>query len=113
MTPFWVSVSSERGLANWPAMRPTFTTGTRAGKGQHHRHLQQHAEGVADIVGMEFGEALGAVAALEQESLAFGHLAERGHQVARLACEHQRRIGLQPRLDGGRAPPRPDNPEPA
>ena len=22
------SVSEERGLANWPAMRPTFTTGT-------------------------------------------------------------------------------------
>ena len=44
----------------------------RAGgaEGQHHRHLQQHAEGVADVVGMEFGEALGAVAALQQESLA-------------------------------------------
>ena len=41
------------------------------GEGQHHRHLQQHAEGVADIVGMEFGEALGAVPALQQESLAF------------------------------------------
>ena len=27
MTPSTVSVGSERGLANWPAMRPTFTTG--------------------------------------------------------------------------------------
>ena len=27
MTPSCVSLSSERGLANWPAMRPTFTTG--------------------------------------------------------------------------------------
>jgi hypothetical protein len=65
------------------------------GKGQHHRHLQQHAEGVANIVGMEFGEALGAVPALQQESLAFRHLAEPGHQIARLAGENQRRVGLQ------------------
>ena len=27
-TPSTVSVGLERGLANWPAMRPTFTTGT-------------------------------------------------------------------------------------
>jgi hypothetical protein len=47
-------------------MRPTFTTGSR-GEGQHHRHLQQHAEGVADVVGDGIGEALGAVAALQQE----------------------------------------------
>ena len=30
--PSRVSLSSERGLANWPAMRPTFTTGTSAAK---------------------------------------------------------------------------------
>ncbi len=76
-------------------MRPTFTTGTPGGEGQHHRHLQQHAEGVADIVGMEFGEALGAVAALQQESLAFRHLAKRRRQIARLAGEDQRRVGPQ------------------
>ncbi len=39
--------------------------------GQHDRHLQQDAEHVADIVGVEFGEALRAIAALQQESLAF------------------------------------------
>ncbi len=30
--PSWVSTSSERGLANWPAMRPIFTTGRSAPK---------------------------------------------------------------------------------
>ncbi len=38
----------------------------RAGRaeGQHHRHLQQYLEAVADVVGVELGEAFGAVAAL-------------------------------------------------
>ncbi len=71
------------------------------GEGQHHRHLQQHAEGVADIVGVEFGEAFGAIAALQQESLALGDLGQRRHQIARLAREHQRRMGLQALFDGG------------
>jgi hypothetical protein len=92
VTPPMVSSSDERGLANWPAMRPTFTTGSAAGVGQHDRHLQQHAEGVADIVGMELGEAFGAVAALQQEGLALGDLAEAGFQVARFAGKHQRRM---------------------
>ena len=39
-----------------------------AGKGQDHRHLQEDAEEIADIVGGMFGEAFGAIAALEQES---------------------------------------------
>ena len=41
-------------------------------KSEHHRHLQHHAEGVADVIGMEFGEAFGAIAALQQERLALG-----------------------------------------
>ena len=32
LRPSSVSVSDERGLANWPAMRPSFTTGTLAPK---------------------------------------------------------------------------------
>ena len=45
------------------------------GIGQHHRHLQEHAQEVADVVGADvvgarIGEALGAVAALQQETLA-------------------------------------------
>ncbi len=59
-------------------------------EGQHHRHLQQHAEGVADVVGAELGEALGAIPALQQEAAALGHLAQRLHQPARLAGKDQR-----------------------
>jgi len=40
--------------------------------GQHHRHLQKQAEKIADVVGTVLGEALGAVAALQQESVAGG-----------------------------------------
>ncbi len=60
--------------------------------GQHDRHLQQHAEGVADVVGGEVGEALGTVAALQQEGLAIGDLGQRRLELARLAGEDQRRI---------------------
>jgi hypothetical protein len=45
-----------------------------AGEGHHHRHLQQHAEGVADVVGMELGEAFRAIATLQQERLAIHHI---------------------------------------
>ena len=56
----------------------------RAGgaEGQHHRHLQQHLEGVADVVGVELGEALGAVAALQQEGLAGGDIGRAAPSVA-------------------------------
>ena len=33
-------------------------------EGQHDGHLQQDFEGIADIIGMEFGEAFGAIATL-------------------------------------------------
>ena len=69
--------------------------------GQNHRHLQQHAEGVADVVGMELGEALGAVAALQQESPAARHRGKALLQPPRLAGEDQRRIVAQRRLDLG------------
>ena len=42
----------------------------RAGVSQNHRHLQKHAEEIADVVGAVLGEALGAIAALQKESLA-------------------------------------------
>ena len=73
----------------------------RAGIGQHHRHLQQHAEEVADVVGAMLGEALGAVAALQQERLAFGDAPKRFFQVARLTCKNQRRKRGKLRLDIG------------
>ena len=69
-----------------------------AAEGQHHRHLQQHAEGVADDVGGEVGEALGAVAALEDEGLALAGRGQRRLQPPRLAGEDQRRPGREPPL---------------
>ena len=72
-------------------MRPSLIDRLLAGKGQHHRHLQQHAEGVADIVGVEFGEAFGAIAALEQKALAGRDIGEVGLERARLTGKHQRR----------------------
>lgn len=45
-------------------------------KGQHHRHLQENAECVADIVAAELSEAFSAVAALKQEGFAFRHIGE-------------------------------------
>ena len=62
-------------------------------EGQDRRHAQENAERVADIVGAELGEALGAVPALQQERLALGHRGQIGGEVARLAGEDQRRIG--------------------
>ncbi len=70
-----------------------------AGIGEHHRHLQEHAEEVADGVGAVLGEALGAIAALQQEGLARGHAGELRLELARLAREHQRREGRKLLLD--------------
>ena len=72
-----------------------------AGERQHDRHLQQHAERVADVVRMELGEALGAVTALEQESLAGDDLGQLGLERARLAGEDQRRKVGDGRLGPG------------
>ncbi len=77
----------------------------RGGIGQHHRHLQEHAQEVADVVGADvvgarIGEALGAVAALQQEAFARRDAAERLLEIARLAGEHQRRIARELLLDG-------------
>ena len=73
----------------------------RAGIGQHHRHLQQHAEEIADVVGAVLGKALGAIAALQQEGFARGHAGQRLFQVTGLAGEHQRRKRGELRLDIG------------
>ncbi len=57
------------------------------------------------------GEAFGAIAALEQESLAVGDAAERPLQVARLAGKNQRRKRRELLLNiGSRLPVRPDIP---
>ena len=65
------------------------------GVGQHDRHLEQHPQLVADVVGGDAGEGLGAVAALEQEGLAAGDRGDLGGQVVALAGEDERRRGPQ------------------
>ena len=72
----------------------------RAGRAerQDHRHLQQHLERVPDVVGVELREALGAVAALQQEGFAAGDAGQFGLQVAGLPGEDERGIGRQPPL---------------
>ena len=71
------------------------------GKGDHHRHLQEDAEEVADIVGRMFGEGFGAIAALQQESFAERDLAERAFELARFAGEDERRKAGELALDFG------------
>ena len=74
----------------------------RGGRKRHdHRHLQEDAEEVADIVGRMLFEALGAIAALQQEGFARGGGAERAFQFARFAREHERRIAGELTLDPG------------
>ncbi len=74
---------------------------TGGAEGQHHRHLQQHLEGVADVVGVELGEAFGAVAALQEERLAGGDVGEPVLQAPGFAGEDQRREAVQRLLDAG------------
>ena len=54
-------------------------------EGEHDGHLQDDPEQVADIVGGEVLEALGAIATLHQESSASRNIGERGAQAAGLA----------------------------
>ena len=77
----------------------------RAGReGEHHRHLQEHAEIVADVVGAMLGEALGAIAALQQESIASRDPPERRLQRTRLTCKNQRRKRRKLRLHVSQSP---------
>jgi hypothetical protein len=69
--------------------------------GQHHRHLQEQPEEIADIVGAVLGKTLGAVAALQQKRVAGRHLRQRPLEVARLARKNQRRKARKLRLDVG------------
>ena len=71
---------------------PDLHDGRSGGEGHHHRHLKEDPEEIADVVGRMFAEALGAIAALEQERVARGRLAERLLEFARFACKNQRRI---------------------
>uniref|UniRef100_A0A0N4ZJN4 LigA n=1 Tax=Parastrongyloides trichosuri TaxID=131310 RepID=A0A0N4ZJN4_PARTI len=75
------------------------------GEGQDHRHLQDQAEGVADVVGRELLEALGAVAALQQEGVARLDLGQVAGELARLARKdkgrHRAQLVFDARQFGG------------
>src|ERR1700722_1725877 len=66
--------------------------GRRGGEGHDHRHLQEHPEEIADVVGRMFAEALGAISALQQERIARGRLPESFLELARFTRKNQRRI---------------------
>src|SRR5215813_1656570 len=76
------------------------------GIGQHHRHLQKHAQEVADVVGADvvgamLGEGFGAISALQQKALPCRDAAERLFQAAGLACKYKGRKRRKPPLDRG------------
>ena len=71
-------------------MRPDLDHRHAGAVGQHHGHLQDDLELVPDAVGGEVVERLGAVAGLEEEGLAGGHLGQAAVQAPGLAGEDQR-----------------------
>ena len=60
-------------------------------KRQHHGHLQENLEEIADIIGRMLAKGFGAIATLQQEGLARRNLGQSLLQLARLARKHQRR----------------------
>ena len=87
------------GLGELPRDAPDLHNRRRARERQHHGHLQEHAEEIADVVGGMLGKALGAIAALQQERFAQRHVAKRALELARLARKHQRRIACKRALN--------------
>jgi len=82
--------------------------GHAAAVGEDHGHLQDDLQPVADGIGREVEEGLGAVAGLEQERPALGDLAEGLGELAGLAGENQGRDRgqvLLGQVDGGRVRP--------
>ena len=51
-------------LGELPGDAADFHDRQRGGKGQNHRHLQEHAEEIPDIVGAVLGEAFRTIAAM-------------------------------------------------
>src|SRR6266436_1518520 len=86
------------GLCELPGDAADFHHRHCSGIGEHHRHLQEDAQEVADIVGADvvgavLGEGFGAIATLQQESLSRRDAAERFLQAAGFARKHERRKG--------------------
>lgn len=69
---------------------------------EHHddAHLEDDAEGVTDVVGIELLEALGTVSALEEEGISHGGLGEVLLECPGLAGEDDGREGVEGAEDG-------------
>lgn len=61
-------------------------------EGQDDGHLQEGAEEISDRIGAMLGEALGAVAPLQQEAAPLGNVGKRALETARLSGEDKWRI---------------------
>ena len=68
---------------------------------QHQAHLQQHLEPVADHVRRAFGEAFGAIAALQHEAPPFLRIRDLALQLEDFPRRHQRRQRAQFALHAG------------
>src|SRR6185295_427480 len=82
-----------------------------AGVGQHHSHLQEDAEEIADVVGTVLDEAFRTVAALEQKTAPRRDRGKLPFQVARFTGKNERREGRELGFDAVQR--RPDTPAPA
>ena len=78
-------------MANWPAMRPTFTTGEAPAKVSTTAICRKTRKKSRMLSRRMLGEAFGAIAALQQEGVARGDLCKRGLELPRLAGENERR----------------------
>ena len=89
-------------MANWPAMRPTFTTGEPAAKVSTTAICRNTRKKSRILLAPMLGKAFGAIAALQQESLAARDPRKLLLQLARLAGKNQRREGRELLLDAGK-----------
>lgn len=64
-------------------------------EGEDDAHLEKDPEGVTNVISAELLEALGAVAALEEEGFADGGLRQALLEAAHLSGEHQWGVNLQ------------------
>ena len=85
------SVADERGFPNWPAIRPTLTTGSVAPQVRTAAIWSRIFSFSRIVDRREVVERLRAVAGLEQKRATRGDLGQGLAQSARLAREHERR----------------------
>ena len=91
VTPLRVSVSAERGLAYWPAMRPTRMMGFLSPCSSTRLICSRILSFLAICVGLALFEGLGAVAAHEQELVAALRFGEVFTELFDFPRHHQRR----------------------